>query len=167
MRGFQHYRNTLRFQVVHYEIGYLESQSFLGLEPAGKTVNDTGQFAYTENRAGRQVRDVSRANERHQMMLANAVKRYVTQQDYFIVVLRKDAFEVYFRVFMHSTQQFRVHSRNSLGRFLQSLALNVHADCQKDFLYSFLYPLAIYYLAFLSHFFNKKAIKRRDSPSTK
>jgi hypothetical protein len=71
---------------------------------------------------------MSRADKRHQMVLADAVKGYVSQKHDFVVVLVENPANMRIWVIVHTRQELAIHPRHAGGRILQTVAVKVFAD---------------------------------------
>ena len=53
-----HDRDSLRFEILHYKLGYLVGKTFLNLQAMSKTIHNTSELTNTQYLAGREIRNV-------------------------------------------------------------------------------------------------------------
>ena len=75
---------------------------------------------------------MSSAHKRQQVMLADAAKVNVANDDNLVVLLGKEFFQMLPRIFMQPAEQLLIHASYPGGRFLQPLPIGILADRRQN-----------------------------------
>ncbi len=135
MAGFDDDADTLRLDYFLDGFGDLGGEALLDLQAAGEEFDEARDFAEADHLAVRDVGDVHFAEERQQVVLAEAEHFDVFDDDHLVVGDGEEgAFEQGFGVFGIAAGEELQGLADALGRVQETFALRVFAEADEHFL---------------------------------
>ena len=111
-------------------VGDLTRHTFLHLQPAGKTVDETSELGQSRDPtvSTRDVADVGATDERKEVVLTHRRERDVADQHDFVVVRFERCREMLRRVLTRPCDDLREHTGDSSRGRLQTVAIGILPD---------------------------------------
>src|SRR5688572_25764380 len=133
MRRLDHACHALGLELLHEELGHLHGEPLLHLEALRVHVDDARDLRQPDHPAARQVADVRLADERQEVVLAEAEELDVAHDHHLVVVdAETRAVDQSVWIDVVPRRQLVVHAPHPLRRADQPFALGILADLRQE-----------------------------------